>query len=152
MVDWKKKLTSRKFWAAIASFVSMLIIALGGTEETGTQITALIMAGASVIAYIVGEGLADAAGAQEGWLRKPQPRKREAARRIKRTSSLPRSACGSHCAALQNNKIMRLSFGGGAILFFVFPGRFFDESAAITMQWGRRHSLAGKEAMVEKAL
>mgnify|MGYP005774206929 CR=1 FL=1 len=66
MVDWKKKLTSRKFWAAIASFVSMLIIALGGAEETGTQITALIMAGASVIAYIVGEGLADAAGAQEG--------------------------------------------------------------------------------------
>ena len=66
MVDWKKKLTSRKFWAAIASFVSMLIIALGGTEETGTQITALIMAGASVIAYIVGEGLADAAAAQEG--------------------------------------------------------------------------------------
>ena len=34
MVDWKKKLTSRKFWAAIASFVSMLIIALGGTDET----------------------------------------------------------------------------------------------------------------------
>lgn len=66
MIDWKKKLTSRKFWAAIASFVSMLIIALGGAEETGTQITALIMAGASVIAYIVGEGLADAAGAQEG--------------------------------------------------------------------------------------
>ena len=66
MIDWKKKLTSRKFWAAIASFVSMLIIALGGAEKTGTQITALIMAGASVIAYIVGEGLADAAAAQEG--------------------------------------------------------------------------------------
>lgn len=63
MVNWKSKLTSRKFWAAIASFVSMLIVALGGSEETGTQITALIMAGASVIAYIVGEGLADAASA-----------------------------------------------------------------------------------------
>lgn len=62
-MDWKQKLTSRKFWAAIANFVTMLIIALGGAQETATQITALIMAGAGVVAYIVGEGLADAAGA-----------------------------------------------------------------------------------------
>ena len=62
-IDWKSKLTSRKFWAAVTEFVAMLIIALGGTQETATQITALIMAGAAVIAYIIGEGLADAAGA-----------------------------------------------------------------------------------------
>ena len=59
MIDWKIKLTSRKFWAAIASFVSMLVIAFGGTETASTQITALIMAGASVIAYTIGEGLID---------------------------------------------------------------------------------------------
>ena len=63
MIDWRSKLTSRKFWAAIAQFVSMLIIALHGTQETATQVTALIMAGAAVVAYIIGEGLADAAGA-----------------------------------------------------------------------------------------
>lgn len=63
MIDWKSKLTSRKFWAAIAQFVSMLIIALRGSQETATQVTALIMAGAAVVAYIIGEGLADAAGA-----------------------------------------------------------------------------------------
>lgn len=62
-MDWKRKLTSRKFWAAVAEFVTMLIIALNGTQETATQVAALIMAGAGVIAYIVGEGLADAAGA-----------------------------------------------------------------------------------------
>lgn len=62
-IDWKRKLTSRKFWAAIGSFTSMLIVALGGAEETATQVTALIMAGASVIAYIIGEGLADAGSA-----------------------------------------------------------------------------------------
>lgn len=61
--DIQRKLTSRKFWAAIASFVAMLIVALGGAEETATQVTALIMAGASVVAYIIGEGLADAANA-----------------------------------------------------------------------------------------
>ena len=62
-IDWVRKLTSRKFWAAVASFVSMMIVALGGTENTATQIAALIMAGASVIAYIIGEGLTDAANA-----------------------------------------------------------------------------------------
>lgn len=62
-MDWKRKLTSRKFWAAIAEFVAMLLVALGDSQETATQVVALIMAGAGVIAYIVGEGLADAAGA-----------------------------------------------------------------------------------------
>ena len=62
-IDWKRKLASRKFWAAIAEFVTMLLVALGGTQETATQVAALIMAGAAVIAYIIGEGLADAAGA-----------------------------------------------------------------------------------------
>lgn len=62
-MDWKRKLTSRKFWAAVAEFVTMLIVAFNGTQETATQVAALIMAGAGVIAYIVGEGLADAAGA-----------------------------------------------------------------------------------------
>jgi len=65
MIDWKQKLTSRKFWAAIGQFVTMLIIAFGGNQETATQVTALIMAGAAVIAYIIGEGLIDAAHAGE---------------------------------------------------------------------------------------
>ena len=62
-IDWIRKLTSRKFWAAIATFVSMMIVALGKSQETATQVTSLIMAGAAVVAYILGEGLADAAGA-----------------------------------------------------------------------------------------
>lgn len=61
--DWKSKLTSRKFWLALAQFTSMLILFFHGSEETATQVTALIMAGAAVVAYIIGEGLADAAGA-----------------------------------------------------------------------------------------
>lgn len=63
MDDIKRKLTSRKFWAAVAEFVTMLILAFHGTQETATQVAALIMAGAAVVAYIIGEGLADAAGA-----------------------------------------------------------------------------------------
>ncbi len=59
-INWVRKLTSRKLWTAVASFVSMMIVAIGGAENTATQVTALIMAGASVIAYIIGEGLTDA--------------------------------------------------------------------------------------------
>lgn len=57
----KKKLTSRKLWMSIASFVSMLVVYFGGAETEATQIASLIMAGASIIGYVVGEGLADAA-------------------------------------------------------------------------------------------
>lgn len=60
-MDWKRKLVSRKFWAAIAAFVSMLMVTLGESQEVATKVTALIMAGAAVVAYIVGEGLIDAA-------------------------------------------------------------------------------------------
>ena len=60
-IDWRRKLSSRKMWAAICALATNLIIAFGGTQETAVQVTAIIMAGASVIAYIIGEGLVDAA-------------------------------------------------------------------------------------------
>lgn len=59
-----RKLTSRKLWVAVSEFTSMLIIALGVAEDTATKVAALIMAGAGAIAYIVGEGLADAGNAK----------------------------------------------------------------------------------------
>ena len=63
-IDWIAKLTSRKFWVAVAGLVSGLIIFFGGAEATATQVTALIMSAASVVAYILGEGLIDAASAK----------------------------------------------------------------------------------------
>ena len=60
MIDWKSKLTSRKLWVAVSEFVGMLLVAFGFAEETVTQIVALIMAGAGMIAYIIAEGLVDA--------------------------------------------------------------------------------------------
>ena len=59
--DIIRKLTSRKFWAAIVGFITGLLIYLGKSEAETTQIGALIMSAASVVAYIVGEGLIDAA-------------------------------------------------------------------------------------------
>lgn len=59
-INWKQKLTSRKFWAAIVGFVVPLMIAFGASEEAATQVAGIITAGATVIAYIVGEGMVDA--------------------------------------------------------------------------------------------
>ena len=63
-MNWKRKLTSRKFWAAVIGFVTPLLIAFGASSEVQTQVAAVIMGGGTLIAYIVGEGLVDAAGAR----------------------------------------------------------------------------------------
>ena len=59
-IDWIKKLTSRKFWLALVAFVTPLLLAFGMAQDTVTQVVAIIMAGADVLAYIVAEGLVDA--------------------------------------------------------------------------------------------
>ena len=38
-IDWVRKLTSRKLWTAVASFVSMMILATGGTDNTAGNCT-----------------------------------------------------------------------------------------------------------------
>lgn len=60
MIDWKKKLTSRKFWMAVVAFITPLLLAFGVGEDNVTQVVAIIMAGADVVAYIIAEGLVDA--------------------------------------------------------------------------------------------
>ena len=55
-----RKLTSRKLWLAIVAFVTPLLLAFGMAEDTVTQVVAIIMAGADVVAYILAEGLVDA--------------------------------------------------------------------------------------------
>ena len=60
-IDWKRKLTSRKFWMSLVGLVTGLVVAFGGTAETAETISGVIMSAASVVAYIIGEGLADSA-------------------------------------------------------------------------------------------
>ena len=61
--DIIRKLTSRKFWLAVAAFVTELVIAFRGDAGLAETLSGMIMAGAAVIAYIVGEGLIDAENA-----------------------------------------------------------------------------------------
>ena len=59
--DIIRKLTSRKLWVAVAGFVSGLIVAFDGDAEMAETVSGLILQGASVLGYLIAEGLADAA-------------------------------------------------------------------------------------------
>lgn len=60
-----KKLTSRKFWAAVVGFITPLMLTFGADGKTVEQAIALTVAGATLIAYIFGEGYTDASHAKE---------------------------------------------------------------------------------------
>ena len=59
--DWIRKLTSRKFWLAVAGLVTGLVQFIGHPTTDASAITGLILAFGSVVAYIIAEGLIDAA-------------------------------------------------------------------------------------------
>ena len=64
--DIIRKLTSRKLWMSVASFVSMMLVYFGQSENEAAQVAALIMAGAPVLGYVLAEGLADASNSGTG--------------------------------------------------------------------------------------
>ncbi|NLG90150.1 MAG: hypothetical protein GX494_13255 [Clostridiaceae bacterium] len=61
-INWKRKLTSRKFWAAVVGFITAILIAFRIDNLTVEQVTAVISALGVLVAYILGEGLADSGG------------------------------------------------------------------------------------------
>ena len=58
-IDWKSKLTSRKFWLAVIGFVTPLMLSFGLSDAQVNQATSIIMSAGVLIAYIIGEGLVD---------------------------------------------------------------------------------------------
>ncbi len=58
-INWKRKLTSRKFWLAIIGFITPLLVCFGVSENDASQVAGIIMSGATCIAYIMGEGIVD---------------------------------------------------------------------------------------------
>lgn len=69
-INWKQKLSSRKFWAAVVGFVTALLVAFRADNSTIEQVSAVITAGGVLIAYIIGEAVVDAnreySGSSEG--------------------------------------------------------------------------------------
>lgn len=60
-INWKQKLSSRKFWAAVVGFVTAVLVCFNLTENEIAQVSSVIVAGGTLIAYIFSEGWVDAA-------------------------------------------------------------------------------------------
>ena len=64
-IDWKRKLSSRKFWAALAGFVGAIAVVCGAGESLITEVTAIISAAGVLIAYILGESIVDSSQTED---------------------------------------------------------------------------------------
>lgn len=60
----KRKLTSRKLWAAVAGIVAGLAMVFGLDENTITTVAGAVVSAASVVTYIITEGKVDAAAVE----------------------------------------------------------------------------------------
>lgn len=58
-INWKQKLSSRKFWLALTGFITSILFLFNIAETDVETITGIIMSGASLIAYILAEGFVD---------------------------------------------------------------------------------------------
>lgn len=62
--DLKRKLSSRKFWAAAAGLVSAVLAVMNYSESEIMQAVSVVSAAGVLIAYICAEGCVDAARAE----------------------------------------------------------------------------------------
>lgn len=58
-IDWKRKLSSRKFWALLAAFATSVLAASGAGENVTLQVTGVIGAVGACVAYILAEAATD---------------------------------------------------------------------------------------------
>lgn len=64
-INWKRKLSSRKLWAAVAGVVTGLAMVFGLDEGTISNVAGAVVSAASVVAYIITEGKVDAEGVKK---------------------------------------------------------------------------------------
>lgn len=62
-IDWKAKLGSRKFWAAIAGLAVSISVIVGADGDTTQTIAGLIGSIADIVVYIFAEAYVDKARA-----------------------------------------------------------------------------------------
>lgn len=64
-MDWKRKLSSRKMWAAIIGVILSIMVMFGASDDDKNKVTGLITACSTLVIYILSEGSVDSAGAKE---------------------------------------------------------------------------------------
>lgn len=64
-IDWKRKLSSRKFWAAVSGVVIAVMMAMGKNAESQERVAGVISSVGVLAVYIVSEGAVDKAAAEK---------------------------------------------------------------------------------------
>lgn len=64
-MNWKKKLSSRKFWAAISGVVISIMVAFNADAGSQEKVTGVITATGTLAIYMLAEGGADKAAAKK---------------------------------------------------------------------------------------
>ena len=59
-INWKQKLSSRKFWVTIGGFITALLVVFGVKDITIEQIIGVIGACGTLAVYVLGESKTDA--------------------------------------------------------------------------------------------
>lgn len=58
-INWKQKLSSRKFWAAMIGFITAILVACNYTETDIAKVAAIVSSMGTLVAYILAEGYID---------------------------------------------------------------------------------------------
>ena len=64
-IDWKRKLSSRKFWAAVSGVAIAVMMACGQNAESQERVAGVISSVGVLAVYILSEGAVDKAAAEK---------------------------------------------------------------------------------------
>ncbi len=64
-IDWKRKLSSRKFWAAVSGVVIAVMMAMGENAKAQERVAGVISSVGVLAVYILSEGAVDKAAAEK---------------------------------------------------------------------------------------
>ena len=64
-MNWKKKLSSRKFWAAISGVVISVMVAFNADAGSQEKVAGVIAATGTLAVYMLAEGSTDKAAIEE---------------------------------------------------------------------------------------
>lgn len=59
-IDWKAKLSSRKFWVALAGILSGIALMITSDENTAQMVSGAVTEISSIVIYVYGESKVDA--------------------------------------------------------------------------------------------
>ena len=64
-VDWKRKLASRKFWAAVSGVIISVMVAFNANAESQEKVAGVITATGTLAIYMLAESSTDKAAIKE---------------------------------------------------------------------------------------